>query len=66
MADAAFATDGVALAAALNARGCTVLMAGKPGPAEAALREAGVKAFVYQGADLVRTLAALFEQGGVS
>ena len=66
MADGAFATDGVALAAALLARGSTVLMAGKPGPAEDALKAAGVKAFVYQGADLVRTLAALFEQGGVS
>lgn len=59
MADAAFATDGVTLAAALTERGITVLMAGKPGGAEAALRDAGVRAFVYQGADLIEVLSSL-------
>ncbi|HRN88490.1 methylmalonyl-CoA mutase family protein [Hyphomicrobium sp.] len=43
-----------------------VLMAGRPGEREAALREAGVDQFLFAGADAVATLKGLQERLGIS
>ena len=49
-----------ALATALLAAGCgRVLLAGRPGPLEASLREAGVDGFIFVGCDVVATLSDL-------
>lgn len=58
--DAIYAEHAVATAKALKAAGAKlVLMAGKPGEAEAALKAAGVDQFLFAGADAVATLSAL-------
>ena len=43
-----------------------VLMAGRPGDKEAALKAAGVDQFLFAGADAVATLKGLQEKLGVS
>lgn len=58
--DAIYATLGEATAGALKGAGAgLVLMAGKPGEAEDALRTAGVDQFLFSGADAVATLSGL-------
>ena len=47
---------------ALKAAGCRrVLLAGRPGALEAALREAGVDGFLYAGCDAVTFLSELLD-----
>jgi methylmalonyl-CoA mutase len=56
--DDRYAAEAVARAKSLKANGVKkVLLAGKPGTLEAALREAGVDAFIFLGCDVVATLA---------
>ncbi len=60
--DERYATEAIARAMALKAAGCTrVLMAGRPGPNEAALREAGVDGFIFLGCDLIASLNELLD-----
>jgi methylmalonyl-CoA mutase len=54
--DAAYQAETVAASSALKQAGATVWIAGKPGETEAALREAGVEAFVFAGCDAVEAL----------
>ncbi len=61
--DAAYASAGKDFAAALKASGIEgLLVAGKPGEAEADLRAAGVDAFVFGGADAVEALSDLYRR----
>jgi methylmalonyl-CoA mutase len=63
--DAINATHAEITARALKAKGATwVLMAGRPGDKEAALRDAGVDQFLSAGADAVATLKGLQEKLG--
>lgn len=65
--DAIYAQQGIAAAKALKAAGARyVLMAGKPGEEEAALREAGVDAFLFAGQDAVAVLKDLHKTMGVA
>ncbi len=58
--DAAYEADALELARALVAAGAhRVLLAGRAGPREAALREAGVSDFIFLGSDVEATLARL-------
>jgi methylmalonyl-CoA mutase len=58
--DKRYAAEAVGRARALKAAGCRrVLLAGRPGPLEAALREAGVDGFLYAGCDAVALLSEL-------
>ncbi len=60
--DEVYATEAAARARALKAAGCRrVLLAGRPGALEPALREAGVDGFIYVGCDAVETLGQLLE-----
>lgn len=63
--DAVYATHAEITARALKAKGATwVMMAGRPGDKEAALRAAGVDQFLFAGADAVATLKGLQERLG--
>lgn len=58
--DEIYARDAAATATALKAAGARrVLLAGRPGDTEAALRAAGVDGFIYAGQDAVTTLQEL-------
>ena len=60
--DERYAAEAVDRARALRAAGCRrVLLAGRPGALEAALREAGVDGFLYAGCDAVALLSELLE-----
>jgi len=65
--DAVYAKEALTAAKALKAAGAIrVLMAGRPGETEAALREAGVDGFLFAGQDAVAVLADLQKAlGGV-
>ncbi len=56
--DAAYAEQAVSAAKALADAGAVVHMAGRPGDLEAALKDAGVKTFVFMGGDVLSTLRA--------
>jgi methylmalonyl-CoA mutase len=56
--DAAYAEQAASAAKALRDAGATVHLAGRPGDLEAALKEAGVKTFVFMGCDVLSTLQA--------
>ena len=56
--DTAYAEQAVAAAKALTEAGGIVHLAGRPGDLEAALKEAGVKSFVFTGCDVLSTLQA--------
>jgi methylmalonyl-CoA mutase len=59
--DAAYANCGEAVAKAIHTAGAkSVLLAGRPGEAEAGLRSAGVDAFVFTGGDAVAGLRAIY------
>ncbi|MFZ5440813.1 MAG: methylmalonyl-CoA mutase family protein [Myxococcota bacterium] len=61
--DERYASEAATRAKALKAAGCgQVLVAGRPGANEAALREAGVDGFIFIGCDVVATLSELLEQ----
>lgn len=65
--DALYAEHAEATAKALKAAGAKlVLMAGRPGEREAALKAAGVDQFLFAGADAVATLKGLQDQLGIS
>jgi methylmalonyl-CoA mutase len=63
--DTVYAEQAVEAAKALVAAGATVHLAGRPGEFEAALRDAGVKTFVFMGSDVVSTLQAAHDILGV-
>ena len=64
--DGIYAQEGKAAAKALKAAGARrVLMAGRPGEAEAGLREAGVDGFLFNGQDALATLQELQKALGV-
>ncbi len=59
--DERYAAEGAERAQTLKAAGCRrVLVAGRPGANEAALRAAGVDDFLFVGCDVVAVLTALF------
>lgn len=65
--DALYAEHAEATAKALKAAGAKlVLMAGRPGDKEAALKAAGVDQFLFSGADAVQTLTGLQQKLGVT
>jgi methylmalonyl-CoA mutase len=65
--DALYAEHAEATAKALKAAGAKlVLMAGRPGEREGALKAAGVDQFLFAGADAVATLKGLQEKLGVT
>jgi len=60
--DERYAAEAVDRARSLKAAGCRrVLLAGRPGALEAALREAGVDGFLYAGCDAVAFLSELLD-----
>lgn len=60
--DERYASEAAERVRALKAAGCArVLIAGRPGPQEGALREAGVDGFIYIGCDVVAMLSELLE-----
>jgi methylmalonyl-CoA mutase len=60
--DERYAAEAADRARSLKAAGCgRVLLAGRPGPLEASLREAGVDGFIFVGCDAVATLSDLLE-----
>lgn len=60
--DAIYAAIAEAAARALRDAGARVWMAGRPGEAEARLREAGVETFIFAGCDALAALRAAHEQ----
>jgi methylmalonyl-CoA mutase len=58
--DATYAEQAVDAAKALTEAGAIVHLAGRPGELEAALKEAGVKTFVFMGCDVLSTLQAAY------
>ncbi len=63
--DKVYEAEAVPAAKALAAAGATVAFAGRPGEYETELREAGVKAFIFMGCDVVSTLRAAHDILGV-
>jgi methylmalonyl-CoA mutase len=60
--DKVYDGDAAALAAALKAAGARhIYLAGRPAAREAALRDAGVQSFIYEGCDAVATLQAAYD-----
>jgi methylmalonyl-CoA mutase len=60
--DERYAAEAADQARALKAAGCQrVLLAGRPGPLEATLREGGVDGFLYAGCDAVALLSELLD-----
>jgi methylmalonyl-CoA mutase len=60
--DKGYEREGAATAAALKAAGARqIYLAGRPGKNEAALRDAGVQAFIYAGCDALATLAMAYD-----
>jgi methylmalonyl-CoA mutase len=58
--DERYASEAVSRVRALKAAGCgRVLVAGRPGPLEPALRDAGADGFIFVGCDVVATLSEL-------
>jgi methylmalonyl-CoA mutase len=65
--DARYAAEAEALAAALKASGATwIVLAGKPGEAEANLRHAGVDQFIFSGQDAIEALNTLHASLGLA
>jgi methylmalonyl-CoA mutase len=63
--DAAYADGGEAFAQAIRTAGAkSVLVAGRPGEAEAGLRSAGVDACVFAGGDAIAALKAIYDRVG--
>jgi methylmalonyl-CoA mutase len=63
--DEIYEKDAPAAVAALKAAGAKhIYLAGRPGDREAALRSAGVQSFIYEGCDLLSTLAAAYDSVG--
>ena len=64
--DKVYEAEAVDAAKALAAAGATVHLAGRPGEMEAALKEAGVKTFIYVGCDVLSTLQSAHDHLGAS
>jgi methylmalonyl-CoA mutase len=64
--DKIYETEAAAAAKTLNEAGATVHLAGRPGEQEAALKAAGVSAFIYAGCDVLSTLQATHDKLGSS
>ena len=65
--DAIYADQAEAAAKALKAAGATaVLMAGRPGDNEAALKAAGIDGFLFAGQDAIATLQSLHKTLGIT
>ncbi|MDI1342603.1 MAG: methylmalonyl-CoA mutase subunit beta [Pseudolabrys sp.] len=60
--DVAYAEQATSAAKALADAGAVVHLAGRPGEQEAALKEAGVKTFVFVGGDVLSTLSAAYDR----
>ncbi|MGW9333714.1 methylmalonyl-CoA mutase family protein [Bosea sp. NPDC055594] len=54
--DAGYAGEAIAVAQALQAKGASVWLAGRPGDLESALNQAGVSAFIFAGCDVIEAL----------
>ncbi|KUL92637.1 methylmalonyl-CoA mutase [Bosea sp. WAO] len=54
--DAFYADEAAEVAQALQAKGATVWLAGRPGDLETALNQAGVSAFIFAGCDVIEAL----------
>jgi methylmalonyl-CoA mutase len=63
--DKIYETEAADAATALTAADATVHLAGRPGDHEAALKAAGVSAFIYAGCDVLSTLAATHDKLGL-
>ncbi len=63
--DKLYAKEAAEAAKALTAAGAIVHLAGRPGENEANWRQAGVKAFIYVGCDVLSTLQAAHDILGV-
>ncbi|MGH6726644.1 MAG: methylmalonyl-CoA mutase family protein [Pseudolabrys sp.] len=63
--DKVYETQAAGAAQALTAAGGSVHLAGRPGEHEANWRQAGVKAFIYAGCDVVSTLQAAHDILGI-
>lgn len=64
--DKVYEKEAIAAAAALKAAGAThIYLAGRPGEREAALRQAGVQSFVYEGCDALATLKGAYDILGI-
>ena len=60
--DRIYEKDGPAAVAALKSAGAKhIYLAGRPGDREAVLRGAGVQSFIYEGCELLSTLAAAYD-----
>jgi methylmalonyl-CoA mutase len=59
--DATYAEQAGAAAKALTDAGAIVHLAGRPGELETALKEAGVKSFIFVGCDVLSTLQAAYD-----
>ena len=64
--DAVYAEQAADAAKALTAAGAIVHLAGRPGELETPLKEAGVKAFIFVGCDVLSTLQAAYDSLGAS
>ena len=64
--DAVYAEQAADAAKALRRAGAIVHLAGRPGELEAALKDAGVKAFIFVGCDVLSTLQAAYDNLGAS
>ncbi|MHA1572414.1 MAG: methylmalonyl-CoA mutase, partial [Alphaproteobacteria bacterium] len=65
--DAIYADQAEAAAKALKAAGATaVLMAGRPGDNEAALKAVGIDGFLFAGQDAIATLQSLHKTLGIT
>jgi methylmalonyl-CoA mutase len=59
--DKVYAAEAADAAKALATAGATLHLAGRPAENEAALRQAGVNTFIYQGCDALATLRAAYD-----
>jgi methylmalonyl-CoA mutase len=60
--DKVYETQAIEAAQSLSAAGALVILAGRPGAQEAALKAAGVAAFVYAGCDVLASLQDAFRR----
>jgi len=64
--DAVYVEQADKAARALTAAGALVHLAGRPGANEEIWRQAGIKAFIYMGCDVISTLQAAHDSLGVA
>jgi methylmalonyl-CoA mutase len=64
--DKLYETEAADAAKALTAAGATVHLAGRPGGLETALKEAGVKTFIFMGSDVLATLRTTHDNLGAT